>query len=77
MKIDWLFLTENFHIFWDEERDFASQSEDECDYDVEQEQHEEFSVAEPHTVGNPGAVVVHIEHASLASGAVMAPTLSK
>ena len=34
---------------------------------------EEFVVVEADTIGNPGAVVIHFKHASVALGTVMAP----
>ena len=34
--------------------------------------HEKFVVVESNTIGDPGAVVVHFENASVALGAVMA-----
>ena len=40
--------------------------------DVNQEQDEEFSIPKADAVVYPGAVMVHVEHASVAGGAVMA-----
>ena len=41
--------------------------------DVNQEQDEEFSIPEADAVVYPGTVMVHIEHASVAGRAVVAP----
>ena len=63
--------------FLDQERDFESKRDDEREDDVEEEEHEEFSIGEAHAVGYPGAVMVHVEDAALAGGAVMASSLIK
>jgi hypothetical protein len=56
-----------------EEGYFAGEAEDEGGDDVEEEEHEELAVGEAHAVGDPGTMVVHVEHAALAGRAVMAP----
>ena len=70
-----LSTTDHLDHFLDQERDFEGQRNDECDDDVEEEEHEEFSIGEANTVGNPRAVMIHIEDTSLAGGAVMASSL--
>ena len=40
---------------------------------MEEHVHEEFIVVEADAVGNPGAMMVHLEDAAIALGAVMAP----
>ena len=55
----------------DKQWDFDCQGEDESEDDVEEKEHEKFAVAETDAVGDPGAVVVHVEHAALAGRAVV------
>jgi len=57
----------------DQEGRLNGKGEDQGEDDVEQEQHEELAVVEAHAVGDPGTVVVHVEDAALAGGAVVAP----
>lgn len=57
----------------DEERSHEPYRREHCDYHIEQEQHEELPVHIPHTVRDPGAVVIHVEHTSPARRAMMTP----
>ena len=41
--------------------------------DVDDEEHKELAVVEAHAVVDPGAVVVHIQDAAVADGAVVRP----
>ena len=54
-----------------EEGKLAGEGEDEGEDDVEKEEHEELSIAETDAVGDPGTVVVHVQYAALAGGAVV------
>ena len=67
---------EEFDNFSDEEGNFTGEGEDDGKDDVEEEEHEVFAVREADTVGDPGAMVVHVEDAALAGGAVVAAKLT-
>lgn len=45
---------------------FTADRKHKSEYNVEKEEHEEFTIREPDTVRNPRTVMVHVEHASLA-----------
>ena len=51
---------------------FADDAKDEREDDIEEKEHEEFTIGKAYTVGDPGTVVVHVEYASLAGRAVVA-----
>lgn len=63
--------------FGDVEDDLGGEGVDEGEDNVEEEEHEELAVGKAHAVGNPGTVVVHVQHASLARRAVMASWLER
>lgn len=60
MNAQWLLLGENLYHLGDLQWQFDSNCEDEGENDVEEEEHEEFSVAKSHAVGDPRAVVIHV-----------------
>jgi hypothetical protein len=68
---DALLFVEDGDDFPNEEGNLAGEGEDEGEDDVEKEEHEELSIAETDAVGDPGAVVVHVQYAALAGGAVV------
>lgn len=57
----------------DQQRSHEAQGHEHREDHVEEEEQEELAVPVAHAVGDPGAVVVHVEHALLAGGAVVAP----
>ncbi len=69
---DRFLVVDQTHDILDEEWDFNGKREDECEDDVEEEQHEKFAITEAHAVGDPGAVVIHVQNAPLARRAVVA-----
>lgn len=75
VDVDGLLLLGDGDDLLDEEGDLAAERVDEGENDIEEEEHKELSVAESDAVGDPGAVVVHVEDAALAGGAVVAPSL--
>ena len=60
---------------FNKERYFDTKWEDNCKNDVEEEKHEVFPVTKAYTVCYPRAMVVHVQHASLASWTMVASTL--
>ena len=69
---DGFLALEEFDHFGDQEGDFAGEGEDNSQDDVEEEEHEVLTVGEPDAVGDPRAVVVHVENAALAGRTVVA-----
>jgi hypothetical protein len=67
-----LLLACYFDYLLDEQWDFTADAIYECNYYVEKEKHKKFPIAETYTVRNPRAVVVHVQHTSLACRAMMA-----
>ena len=53
------FIGNGYNLLY-EEGDLAAEGVNEGQDDIEEEEHEEFSVTEAHAIGDPGAVVVHI-----------------
>lgn len=64
---DSLFVVDETHDILDEKGDFNGQRKYQSQDYIEQKKHEKFSIAEAYTVSDPRAVVVHIQHAPLAS----------
>lgn len=58
--------------FLDEGGHLNAETEYECADYVEKEEHKELAVLKTHAIGNPGAVMVHVEDTPLAGRAVVA-----
>ena len=71
-KGDSFLVVDQAHDILDEEWDFNGKRKDEREDNVEEKQHEKFAITEPHAVGDPRAVVIHVQNAPLASRAVVA-----
>ena len=66
-KGDSFLVVDQAHDILDEEWDFNGKRKDEREDNVEEKQHEKFAITEPHAVGDPRAVVIHVQNAPLAS----------
>ena len=66
-----LLLIDDGDYLSNEEWQFAGDSKDKSQDDVKKEEHEELTVAETYTVGDPRTVMIHIEYASLTCRAVV------
>ena len=73
--VDGLFLVGDSDDFLDDKGNLTAQGIDKGEDDIEEEEHKELSVAKADTVGNPWAVVVHVEHTTLAGRTMMTSIL--
>ena len=63
------------HVLLNEHGRGEREAHHQCEYDVEQEQYEEFAVGVAHTIADPRTVMIHVQHASLACRAVVTSKL--
>lgn len=59
------------NVLFEQHWDLKSQAENQSENDIEQEQHEIFSIVISNTIRNPRTVMIHIQHTSLTCGTVM------
>ena len=56
----------DLNIFFEKQRYFEAETENESKNDIEKEKHKELSIVKSDAVGNPRTVMIHIEYTSLA-----------
>ena len=61
-----LLMGEYPNVLKGQQYDLAAQTKDQSSYYIQEKQHKKLPVGKPHTIRYPRAVMIHIQHASLA-----------